>query len=72
VQFKVYSLIGKLVWTSERFAAGSLQGSRGDHAGEIFWDGQNDVGKDVLSGIYILVMQTGNGTVQKTKIAFVR
>ncbi|MBN2030455.1 hypothetical protein JW824_09440 [bacterium] len=72
VYFKIYTLVGELVWSSETYTASDPQGIAGSHAGDVTWNGFNDRGLPVLNGVYILVMATGNGHVLKTKVAIVR
>lgn len=72
VQFKIYTLVGKLVWESPEYTSSDAQGRAGSHAGDVLWNGQNSAGEEVQSGVYLLIMKTEVGQVQKTKIAFVK
>ncbi len=72
VYFKIYTLVGELVWSSETYSASDAEGRAGSHAGDVTWDGCNDKGLPVLNGVYILIMVTGDGHILKTKIAIVR
>ena len=68
VTFRIYTLVGRLVKTKS-FDQNEVI------AGQVnfwIWDGRNDKNLVVLNGIYHLIMQTGQGQVFKTKIAFVK
>jgi len=74
VTFIIFTLTGQLVW-KKSFNAVSVQGSAGMHdtpANSVVWDALNDRGNKVLNGVYILVMKTGSGKIEKTKIAVVK
>ena len=71
IHFRLYTLLGELVWERE-FSEAEPQGSEGLHSGDVTWNGENDIGIDVLNGVYILVMETGAGHISKRKIAVVR
>jgi flagellar hook assembly protein FlgD len=74
VSFRIYTLTGELVWTSS-YGENDPQGMEGLHsaaAHSVTWDGRNDHGLKVLNGVYVLVMETGYGDVQMTKIAVVK
>jgi hypothetical protein len=74
VSFRIFTLTGALVW-SQSFTASDAQGMMGLHSAgmnAVVWDGRNDRGLRVLNGVYVLVMETGYGDVQKTKVAFVK
>lgn len=74
VDFRIYSLIGKLVW-SKSFNMNDPEGRKGLHSkgrNQIAWDGLNGNGYKVLNGVYILIMETGYGDIAKTKIAVVK
>jgi hypothetical protein len=74
VDFRVYTLTGKLVW-SDSYTRNDPQGRMGLHSNgsdSVTWDGKNENGHTVLNGVYILVMSTGNGHNQKTKIAYIK
>lgn len=74
VGFRIYNLIGELVW-SKSYTSSEPQGREGLHSrgsNEVEWDGRNDYGHKVLNGVYILVLETGDGKVLKTKIAVVK
>ena len=73
VTFRVFTLTGELVWSAQ-YAAGTPQGSAGLHgqgADEVTWDGRNDMGERVLSGVYVCYMETGQGKRKYTKIAVI-
>jgi hypothetical protein len=69
VSLRIFTLVGDLVW-SRNFAASDPMGQAGSH--EILWDGANDKGRQVLNGVYFLMMETGPGKVLKNKIAVMR
>jgi len=74
VDLRIYNLIGELVW-SKSFNSTDPEGRKGLHSrgsGQVEWNGTNDYGHKVLNGIYILVMETGEGDIVKTKIAVVK
>jgi len=74
VSFYIYTLTGALVWSTS-FTASEPQGTEGIHSNGssvVIWDGRNDTGFQVLNGVYILVMETGYGEVETTKIAVVK
>lgn len=70
VTFSIFTLLGQKVW-SISYPANDLEHcSPGVH--EIYWDGRNGEGEKVLNGVYFLFMKTGDGKVEKTKIAIVK
>ena len=74
VSFMIFTLTGQLVWKDE-YSAASPQGASGMHdtdANSVIWTGLNQRGNRVLNGVYLLVMKTGTGTIEKTKIAVVK
>ena len=74
VKFRIFTLTGELVWSRD-FTEGDPQTRPGLHTTDsqaVEWDGLNDRGHKVLNGVYVLVMQTGDGRVSKTKIAVVK
>jgi len=71
VNIRIYTLLGRLVWSSPVYEADTSQGRRGGHDNDIKWDGKNDKGYDVISGIYVAVITTNQGTAS-TKIAVAR
>ena len=74
VTFRIYTLTGGLVWSTS-FTENEPQGGEGIHStgsSAVTWDGRNGRGLRVLNGVYILVMETGYGEVEKTKIAVVK
>ncbi len=56
---KIYSITGQLVKT---LVSGNL--AEGEH--DVIWDGRNNRGADVASGIYFYVLSTGKGRISKT------
>lgn len=69
VTFSIFTLLGEKVW-SVNFPADHPNASPGIHVLE--WDGRNGTGDKVLNGVYFLFMKTGDGKVEKTKIAIVK
>jgi hypothetical protein len=70
IEIRIYTLLGDHVYTFE-FKATDQEGSQGAHSKEIFWDGRNGKGQEVLNGVYIAVLETANATAY-TKIAVAR
>ncbi len=71
VSFKIFTLLGELVWFKS-FEETDPQSNEGLHSGDVLWDGTNDLGHRVLNGVYILIMETGDGYIAKRKIAVVK
>src|SRR4030042_3914627 len=69
VSLWMFTLVGDLVW-SRTFTASDPMGHAGSH--EIIWNGNNDRGRQVLNGVYLLMMETGGGKSLKNKIAVMR
>ena len=65
VTFKIFTLVGDLVWSST-----AADMSSGPHT--FTWDGTNDKGRQVINGVYWLFMQTEKGIEGKFKIAIVK
>jgi flagellar hook assembly protein FlgD len=65
VTLKIYDLLGKEVMT----LIDREQKAAGDHV--IFWDGRNQDGRLVASGIYLYQLHAGNFTLTK-KMALTR
>jgi len=73
VTFRIFTLTGELVWSAV-YEAASPQGAAGLHGqggDEVTWDGRNDRGERVLSGVYVCFMETGGGKRVSTKIAVI-
>ena len=73
VEFRIYTLTGKLVW-SRSYLATDPEGFEGLHDRAFYpviWDGRNDNGHKVLNGVYILMMKTETG-VSSIKIAVMK
>jgi len=76
VEIKIYTITGRLV-RRFKFLQGT-EGARSQPSGytnEILWDGKNDNGMVVASGVYILEMSTGsdgNNSKLRRKIAVLR
>ena len=66
VTIKIYTLIGKLVWTEE-FPLGSSETEAGILQ-RVTWDGRNQDGEIVRNGIYVCKIEAGDYTAM-TKIA---
>ncbi len=71
VDIKIYSMIGELVW-SRFYPAGDPRARKGHHEGEIFWNGRNDNGREVLNGMYFARITTGSGKEAIIKIGVLR
>ncbi|MCD6115648.1 hypothetical protein J7K93_01420, partial [bacterium] len=74
VTFMIFTLTGQLVWKAS-YTSGSSQGRAGVHdtkSNSVVWRARNERGNVVLNGVYILVMKTGTGKIEKTKIAVVK
>lgn len=70
VTMTVYTLSGEEVY-EKVFAAGEEGGRQG--ANYVTWDGRNDEGKIVLSGVYLVVFREGNsGQSHKLKMAVLK
>jgi len=69
VTFTIFTLLGEKVW-SVSYPAEDPHAFQGVHV--IEWDGRNGKGEKVLNGVYFLFMKTGDGKVEKTKIAIVK
>jgi hypothetical protein len=71
VEFKIYTLIGELVW-SRTFKADTPQGKKGTHDGDVTWDARNDQGYRILNGVYIVYIKTGTGESAMTRTAVIK
>ena len=61
----VYDLTGQRIrdlWTGDKAA--------GDHA--LTWDGRDDAGQEVASGVYVYRLQTGDGSDVQRKLLLLR
>ena len=70
-ELRIYTLVGELVWKQE------LKGlSKGLYDGQIRWDGRNELGHEVLNGVYLAILrvryQNGQTKTFKTKVAFIK
>jgi hypothetical protein len=63
VQLTLFTLLGEQIYQA------SAQGSLGENS--IVWDLKNHANSLVSSGIYVYILQTGNGTVQKGKVVVI-
>ncbi len=75
VEFRIYTLLGELVYAVS-YQASDPQGRAGARTegfskGYIEWNGKNGNDKLVLNGVYLAVLKTGAGTVM-TKVAVVK
>ena len=61
IDLKIFNLRGQLVRTFS-----NLKASVGDH--QILWDGNNESGTQVSSGVYYYVMQNGHETIVKKAV----
>jgi len=59
VTTRIFSVAGKLIYSAEGTGP------------ESYWNGLNDAGKEVASGIYLCLFETPDGYF-KTKVAFMR
>ncbi|MBI2915432.1 MAG: S8 family serine peptidase [Elusimicrobia bacterium] len=64
VEFKLYTLTGDLVWKTSKPASG-------DTLDSVVWNGKNEIGDGVSSGIYLLHID-GAGIDEKKKIAVIK
>jgi hypothetical protein len=74
VEFYIYTLTGQLVWTRS-FSQHDPQGAAGIHSTgphAVTWNGTNDNGNRVLNGVYIVIMKSGTGQIEKGKIAHIK
>ncbi len=74
LEIRIFTLLGELVWTKSVSAADQY-GSAGLHTGQsaLIWDGRNDIGKDIRSGVYICIIRNlTSGEEEKFKIAIVK
>ena len=73
VTFYIFTLTGELVW-SRTYGVDTPQaqvGLHGQGSGEVVWDGRNDRGDRVLSGVYVCFLETDDGERVSTKIAVI-
>jgi hypothetical protein len=74
LEVRILTLLGEMVWTRNISASEPLGGS-GLHTGgtALIWDGRNDIGREVRSGIYICIIRNlSSGEEEKFKIAVVK
>ncbi len=72
VQLKIFTLLGELVWEAS-FREDEPQAKKGLHASDdIRWDAKNMRGKEVLNGVYIACIRTGDGKTAITKVAVLK
>ncbi|UCE66451.1 MAG: hypothetical protein JSU85_00120 [Candidatus Zixiibacteriota bacterium] len=75
LEVKIFTLPGELVW-SKSISASDPLGRAGPHTeftDGILWDGRNDAGSEVRSGVYIcLIKNNTSGEEEKFKIAVVK
>jgi hypothetical protein len=71
VDLRIYTLLGELVWNHEENGL-----ERGLYDGKIKWNGYNNIGNQVLNGVYFALIkveyENGNTVSYKTKIAFIK
>jgi len=74
LELRIFTLVGEPVW-SRSYSASDPLGSAGLHTYDsaIMWDGKNDSGHEVRSGVYICVFKNNSsGEEEKLKIAVVK
>jgi hypothetical protein len=74
LDIKVFTLLGELVWT-KTISSSDAYGTAGLHTGQtaLSWDGKNDIGKEIRSGVYICIINNlTTGEEEKFKIAIVK
>jgi flagellar hook assembly protein FlgD len=72
IQIKIYTEQGRLIWKHD-YARDEPQGKKGAHEGDIVWDGRDEQGDKVISGVYDAYILTNNGcNYASTKISVVR
>ncbi|UCC81046.1 MAG: hypothetical protein JSW64_06725 [Candidatus Zixiibacteriota bacterium] len=75
LEVKIFTLLGELVWSMSISASDPL-GRAGPHTEStdgIEWDGKNDAGFEVRSGVYICLLKNNtSGEEEKFKIAVVK
>lgn len=72
VEFRIYTLLGELVYT-QSFKAADREGTPGANGGAncITWNGRNGQGVRILNGVYLAVLKAGGNTAT-TKVAVLR
>ena len=71
VKIQIYTIIGEPVW-SRSYSKNDVQGKKGPHEGDIYWDARNDDGHKVLNGVYIARISIGNNKDAIAKIAVIK
>lgn len=72
IQIKIYTEQGRLVWKCY-YTKNDPQGKKGPHENDIAWDGRDEQGEKVISGVYDAYILTHNGSnYASTKIAVIR
>ena len=72
IQIKIYTEQGRLIWKRD-YARDEPQGKKGGHDNDIAWDGRDERGEKVISGVYDAYILTNNGSnYASTKISVVR
>jgi len=72
IQIKIYTEQRRLVWKCS-YNRDDPQGKKGAHDNDIAWDGRDEQGDKVISGVYDAYILTNNGSnYASTKIAVVR
>ena len=74
MNIRIFTLFGDPVWSKD-ISAGDPLGRAGLHTGDtaVTWDGKNDSGYDVHSGVYICVIKNiSGGQEERLKIAVVK
>jgi hypothetical protein len=75
LEVKIFTLLGELVW-SKSIAASDPLGRAGSHTNDtnyILWNGKNDAGHEVRSGVYICLLKNNtSGEEERFKIAVVK
>jgi hypothetical protein len=75
LEIRIFTLLGELVW-SKSISSSDPLGRAGLHSEStypILWDGKNDAGSEVRSGVYICLLKNEtSGEEEKLKIAVVK
>ncbi|MGH7601118.1 MAG: hypothetical protein ACREOI_32580, partial [bacterium] len=70
-ELKIFTLLGELVWETS-FSAADPAGAKGEHFGDLFWNGYNGARRKVLNGVYIALLKTAKYGTFMTKVAVVK
>ena len=66
-EIKIYTLMGGLVWSKSV----SVPSGGQIYDGLLRWNGDNNIGEEVLNGVYIAILNI-NGRTYKTKVAYIK